>query len=159
VVCLLLPSLRAGMILLPTGPLGAGLLAAQIAPARAKFLIRVRAGRGAAKLPVVRRLHDGYGVSRFGGVPVRVIDAEIAIASSAGRAAGRYRLITTRAEPPWPTSCPRDASGPAPAGRAGHIHVQRAARPTAPPTRPPSTSPYSLPLDRGHRAVTYRPCG
>ena len=42
-----------------------------------------------------RRHHDGSYFSRFGGVPVRVIDAQITIATSAGRATGAYRLITT----------------------------------------------------------------
>ena len=35
----------------------------------------------------------------FGGVPVRVIDSEITIATSAGRATGGYRLITTLLDP------------------------------------------------------------
>src|SRR6202035_1923952 len=43
--------------------------------------------------------HDGSYLSRFGGVPVRVIDAQITIATSAGRATGAYRLITTLLEP------------------------------------------------------------
>jgi hypothetical protein len=96
---LLLPSLRAGMILLADRNFGAGFLAAQIAATRAEFLIRVRTGNGAPKLPVLGRLPDGSWLSRFGGVPVRVVDAEITIATSAGRAAARYRLITTLADP------------------------------------------------------------
>jgi hypothetical protein len=96
---LLLPSLRAGMILLADRNFGAGFLAAQIAATGAEFLIRVRTGNGAPKLPVLGRLPDGSWLSRFGGVPVRVIDAEITIATSAGRAAASYRLITTLADP------------------------------------------------------------
>jgi hypothetical protein len=96
---LLLPSLRAGMILLADRNFGAGFLAAQIAATGAEFLIRVRTGNGAPKLPVLGRLPDGSWLSRFGGVPVRVIDAEITIATSAGRAAAGYRLITTLADP------------------------------------------------------------
>jgi hypothetical protein len=96
---LLLPSLRAGMVLLADRNFGAGFLAAQIAATRADFLIRVRTGRGAPALPVLRRLPDGSWLSRFGGVPVRVIDAEIALVTSAGRTAGRYRLVTTLADP------------------------------------------------------------
>jgi hypothetical protein len=96
---LLLRSLRAGMVLLADRNFGAGFLAAQIAATRADFLIRVRTGRGAPGLPVVRRLPDGSWLSRFGGVPVRVIDAEIAITTSAGRTASRYRLVTTLADP------------------------------------------------------------
>ncbi len=92
---LLLGSLRAGMLLLADRNFAAGFLAAQIAGARADFLIRVRTGNSAPKLPVLRRLADGSWLSRFGGVPVRVIDAEITIATSAGRSTDGCRLITT----------------------------------------------------------------
>jgi Transposase DDE domain len=91
----LLGSLRAGMLLLADRNFAAGFLAAQIAGARADFLIRVRTGNSAPKLPVLRRLADGSWLSRFGGVPVRVIDAEITIATSAGRSTDGCRLITT----------------------------------------------------------------
>ena len=92
-------SLRPGMIVLADRNFGAGALAAQICQAQAEFLIRVRTGRGAPKLPVLRRCRDGSYLSRFGGVPVRVIDAQITIATSAGRATGGYRLITTLPDP------------------------------------------------------------
>ncbi|HUN34169.1 MAG TPA: IS4 family transposase [Trebonia sp.] len=95
----LLRSLHAGMILLADRNFGAGFLAAQVAATRADFLIRVRTGSRAPKLPVLRRLPDGSWASRFGGVPVRVIDAEVTIATTAGRTAGRYRLVTTLADP------------------------------------------------------------
>ena len=95
----LLASLRAGMVLLADRNFGAGFLAAQIATAKADFLIRVRTGNGAPALPVLRRLPDRTWLSVFGGVPVRVIDAEITIATGAGRTTGRYRLITTLADP------------------------------------------------------------
>jgi len=95
----LLGSLRAGMILLADRNFGARFLAAQITAAKADFLIRVRTGTSSPKLPVLRRLPDGSWLSRFGGVPVRVIDAQITIATSAGRAAGRYRLITSLLDP------------------------------------------------------------
>jgi Insertion element 4 transposase N-terminal/Transposase DDE domain len=91
----LIRSLRAGMVLLADRNFGAGLLAAQIAAARADFLIRVRTGTSAPRLPVLRRLPDGTWISAFGGVPVRVIDAEITVVTSSGRAASRCRLITT----------------------------------------------------------------
>jgi Insertion element 4 transposase N-terminal/Transposase DDE domain len=96
---LLLPSLRPGMILLADRNFAAGFLAAQIAATKADFLIRVRTGYGAPGLPVLRRCPDGSWLSRFGGVPVRVIDAEITITTSAGRAAGGCRLITTLTDP------------------------------------------------------------
>jgi hypothetical protein len=92
---LLLASLRAGMLLLADRNFAAGFLAAQIAAARAEFLIRVRTGTNAPKLPVLQRLPDGSWLSRFGGVPVRVIDAQITIATSAGRSTQGCRLITT----------------------------------------------------------------
>jgi hypothetical protein len=92
---LLLASLRAGMILLADRNFAAGFLAAQIAAARAEFLIRVRTGTSAPKLPVLQRLPDGSWLSRFGGVPVRVIDAEITVTTGAGRSTDGCRLITT----------------------------------------------------------------
>jgi hypothetical protein len=92
---LLLGSLHQGMLLLADRNFAAGFLAAQIAAARADFLIRVRTGNSAPKLPVLRRLPDGSWLSRFGGVPVRVIDAEITITTSSGRSRDGCRLITT----------------------------------------------------------------
>jgi hypothetical protein len=91
----LLGSLAPGMILLADRNFGAGALARQISCTGAEFLIRVRTGRGAPGLPVLHRCRDGSYLSRFGGVPVRVIDARITVATSAGRAAGTCRLITT----------------------------------------------------------------
>ncbi len=96
---LLLRSLHAGMLLLADRNFGAGFLAAQIAAARADFLIRVRTGNGSPKLPVLRRLPDGSWLSRFGGVPVRVIDAEITVTTSAGHATSGCRLVTTLTDP------------------------------------------------------------
>jgi hypothetical protein len=96
---LLLGSLNAGMILLADRNFAAGFLAAQAAAARAEFLIRARTGRGSPALPVLRRLPDGSWLSRFGGVPVRVIDAEITALTAAGRTIGRYRLVTSLADP------------------------------------------------------------
>jgi hypothetical protein len=96
---LLLPSLRAGMLLLADRNFAAGFLAAQIAAARADFLIRVRTGRGAPGLPVLRRLPDGSWLSRFGGVPVRVLDARVTVTTSAGRTSDGCRLVTTLLDP------------------------------------------------------------
>jgi hypothetical protein len=95
----LLGSLHAGMILLADRNFGAGFLAAQIAGTGAEFLIRVRTGRSAPGLPVLRRCPGGSWLSRFGGIPVRVIDAQITLTTSAGHTAGRCRLITTLADP------------------------------------------------------------
>jgi hypothetical protein len=78
----LLASLRPGMILLAARNFGAGFLAAQIAAARAGILIRVRTGNGSPKLPVLRRLPDSSWLSRLGGIPVRVVDAETTVTTS-----------------------------------------------------------------------------
>ena len=94
----LLASLHAGMVLLADRNFGAGFLAAQIAGTRADFLIRLRTGNGAPKLPVLQRLPDGSWLSRFGGIPVRVIDAQVTITTSAGRATSGCRLVTTLAD-------------------------------------------------------------
>jgi hypothetical protein len=57
------------------------------------------------KLPVGRRLHDGSYLSLLGGVTVRVVHAEITIATSAGRATGSYRLATTLLDAhSWPAT-------------------------------------------------------
>ena len=96
---LLLPSLRPGMVLLADRNFGAGFLAAQISETGADFLVRVRAGYGAPGLPVLRRYPDGSWLSRFGGVPVRVVDAQITVTTSAGCTTGRCRLITTLLDP------------------------------------------------------------
>ena len=95
----LLASLHAGMVLLADRNFGAGFLAAQIAATDADFLIRVRAGNNSPKLPVLQRLPDGSWLSRFGGIPVRVIDAEITFTTSAGHATGGCRLVTTLTDP------------------------------------------------------------
>src|ERR1700749_1694021 len=95
----LLGSLHAGMILLAGRNFGAGFLAAQIAGTRADFLIRVRAGYGAPGLPVLRRLPDGSWLSRFGGIPVRVIDAQVTVTTTTGHATAGCRLVTTLLDP------------------------------------------------------------
>ena len=95
----LLASLHAGMILLADRNFGAGLLAAQIAGTRADFLIRVRSGNCSPKLPVLARCGDGSWLSRFGGIPVRVIDAEITVTTSTGHATSSCRLVTTLLDP------------------------------------------------------------
>jgi hypothetical protein len=96
---LLLPSLRAGMLLLADRGFGSGPLARQVAATKADFLIRVRTGNGAPKLPVLKRLPDGSWLSLFGGVSVRVIDASWTVTTSAGRFTSDCRLITTLTDP------------------------------------------------------------
>jgi len=92
---LLLPSLRAGMLLLADRNFAAGFLARKITETKAGFLIRVRTGRGAPRLPVLRRLPDGSWLSLFGGVPVRVADASWTVTTAAGQFTSDCRLITT----------------------------------------------------------------
>jgi hypothetical protein len=91
----LVRSLRAGMLLLADRNFGSGPLARKIAAAEADFLIRVKTGNSAPKLPVLRRLPDGSWLSLLGGVPVRVIDAAWTVTTSAGRFTSDCRLITT----------------------------------------------------------------
>jgi hypothetical protein len=95
----LLPSLRRGMLLLADRNFAAGNLLHQVAATGADFLVRTKTGRGGPKLPVLRRLHDGSYLSTFGATAVRVIDAEITLATKAGTVTGTYRLITTLLDP------------------------------------------------------------
>ena len=95
----LLPSLHAGMLLLADRNFGSGPLARKIAGTEADFLVRVRTGNGSPKLPVTERLPDGSWLSRFGGVPVRVIDAAWTVTTSAGRFTSGCRLVTTLTDP------------------------------------------------------------
>jgi hypothetical protein len=88
-------SLHAGMLLLADRNFGSGPLARKIAAAEADFLVRVRTGNTGPKLPVLRRLPDGSWLSRFGGVPVRVIDASWTVTTSTGRFTSDCRLVTT----------------------------------------------------------------
>jgi hypothetical protein len=95
----LLRCLRPGMLLLADRNFAAGPLAAAVSAARADLLVRAKTGAGGPKLPVLHRYRDGSYRSRFGGVPVRVVEAEITIATTAGQATGSYRLITTLLDP------------------------------------------------------------
>jgi hypothetical protein len=88
----LLGSLRAGMLVLCDRNFAAGKLLAQIAATKAEVLVRCKNGR---KLAVLARFPDGSYLSLLGGVRVRVVQAEITIATSAGRRTGVYRLATT----------------------------------------------------------------
>jgi hypothetical protein len=88
----LLPSLRSGMIVLLDRNFDNGDLIKQLAATKADLLVRLKANR---KLPVLRRYPDGSYLSQLGATQVRVIQAEITIATSAGRATGVYRLATT----------------------------------------------------------------
>jgi hypothetical protein len=98
----LVGSLRAGMLVLCDRNLTTNTLVGRIAATDAHLLGRCKTDR---KLPVLRRLADGSYLSVMGGVKVRVVGAEITIATSAGRATGHYRLATTLTDPHcWPSA-------------------------------------------------------
>lgn len=91
----LLARLPAGVLLLADRNFAAGHLLKIVTDRRAHLLVRAKTGRGGPKLPALLRLPDGSYQSVFGGQRVRVIDAEINIATKAGTVTGVYRLITT----------------------------------------------------------------
>ena len=88
----LLPSMHTGMIVLLDRNFAARELLTAIDATGAKFLVRLKNGR---TMSVLRRYPDGSYLSMLGGVPVRVIDAEITITTATGRHTGLYRLATT----------------------------------------------------------------
>jgi hypothetical protein len=88
----LLRSLRPAMILLADRNFAAKDLIADIAATGAEVLVRLKNGR---PMPMLARYDDGSYLSSLGVVRVRVIDAEITIATAAGQHNGRYRLATT----------------------------------------------------------------
>ena len=98
----LVEHLHPGMLVLCDRNLTTAALTSRIAATGAHLLGRCKANR---KLPMVGRLGDGSWLSLLGGVQVRVIDAEITIATSAGRASGSYRLATTLTDTRrWPAT-------------------------------------------------------
>jgi Insertion element 4 transposase N-terminal/Transposase DDE domain len=92
----LIGALHRGMIVLADRNFAAQALITAIAGTGADLLIRTKSGR---RLPICRRLPDGTYVSRIGLVEVRVIRAEITIATSAGRRSEVYQLVTTVRDP------------------------------------------------------------
>jgi hypothetical protein len=92
----LLRSLHQGMIVLLDRNFAAAKLIEAIARTDADVLVRVKNGR---KLPVLARYPDGSALSRLGTTPVRVIEAQITISTSAGHHTGLYRLATTLLDP------------------------------------------------------------
>lgn len=97
----LLRAVRPGTIVLADRNFAAQGLIAAIAGNGADLLVRVKNGRN---LPVCRRLPDGSYVSRIGRVEVRVLRAELTIATSASRRSEVYRLVTTVVDPDCPAS-------------------------------------------------------
>lgn len=85
--------LRPGMLLLADRNFAVKDLLVQIAATGSDVLVRCKENR---RLPRLTALPDGSWTSLLGGVPVRVINAQItATLSGGGTRTGRYRLITT----------------------------------------------------------------
>ena len=98
----LVDHLHSGMLVLCDRNLTTAALTGRIAASGAQLLGRCKADR---KLPLLGRLHDGSWLSLLGGVEVRVVEAEITIATGAGRATGAYRLATTLLDArSWPAT-------------------------------------------------------
>ncbi|WP_202875354.1 IS4 family transposase [Kribbella albertanoniae] len=93
---LLRRALRAGMIVLADRGMATNDIITAITSTGAELLIRCKTNR---KLPVLQRLHDGSYLSMWHGTTVRVITAEITIATTHGKRTGSYRLITTLLDP------------------------------------------------------------
>lgn len=88
--------LRVGMLLLGDRNFAAADLLNHWAGTGADLLVRCKSGR---KLPAVARCGDGSFLARLGAVTVRVIDAEITLATAQGTRTGHYRLLTTLTDP------------------------------------------------------------
>ena len=89
----LLPLLDAAMLVLMDRGFDAGEFLAQVAAARAQFLVRLNATR---RPPVLARLPDGSVLSLIGGVKVRIITASVTVTCHDGTSYGdSYRLATT----------------------------------------------------------------
>jgi Insertion element 4 transposase N-terminal/Transposase DDE domain len=88
----LIRGMRAGMIVLLDRNFGAAQLLAAIHAVDAHILVRLKDNR---KMPVIGRHRDGSYLSVIGKTRVRVITAEIVVATRAGRATSVYRLATT----------------------------------------------------------------
>jgi hypothetical protein len=88
----LLRSLGPGMIVLGTATSTTANRSNAIAATKADLLVRLKSNR---KLPVLARYSDGSYLSNIATTRVRVVAAEITLATSAGRVTGSYRLATT----------------------------------------------------------------
>jgi hypothetical protein len=89
----LLHLLTPGMLVLADRGFDAGPFLAEIAAARAQFLVRLGSRR---RLPVMARLDDGSFLSRIGELTVRVIEAHVTVTCADGTTwTGSYRLATT----------------------------------------------------------------
>src|SRR3954451_11536874 len=87
----LLAELHPGMLLLADRNFGYRPTLTALAGTGADLLVRVKAGR---RLPVCRRCGDGSWLSRIGPLEVRVLRAQITIATAAGARSELYQLVT-----------------------------------------------------------------
>jgi hypothetical protein len=84
------------MLVLADRGFDAGTFLAEVAAAKAQFLVRLRSTR---RPPVLRHLPDGSALSVIGGVKVRIITAEVTVTCHDGTRYGdSYRLATTLAD-------------------------------------------------------------
>jgi Insertion element 4 transposase N-terminal/Transposase DDE domain len=89
----LLPLLRPGMLVLLDRGFDAAAFLRQVAGTGAMLLVRAKSTR---KPPVLKHLPDGSYLSCLDHLPVRIIDADLAITGGDGsHVQDRYRLITT----------------------------------------------------------------
>ena len=92
----LLHLLGPGMLVLPGRAFDANAFLAEIAGTGAMLLARAKSTRNP---PVLEHLPDGSYLSRLDDLPVRMIDAQVAMTGADGsRVADGYRLITTLAD-------------------------------------------------------------
>jgi hypothetical protein len=89
-------SLTAWMLLLADRNYAAADLIKTLAATGADLLIRCKNDR---RLPVITQYRGGSWLSSIGTVRVRVIDAQISVATIEGTRTGGYRLITTLLDP------------------------------------------------------------
>jgi DDE family transposase len=92
----LLGALHPGMLVLADRNFGYRPMLCAFAGTGADLLVRIKAGR---RLPVCRRCGDGSWLSRIGPLEVRVLRAQITIATATGRRSELYQLVTTVTEP------------------------------------------------------------
>jgi hypothetical protein len=89
-------SMRPGMVVLADRNFDANDVMGAARGAGADFLVRAKDRR---LLPVLARHPDGSYTSVVDGHAVRVVDAEVAVTTGAGRHAGRCRLLTSLLDP------------------------------------------------------------
>ena len=93
----LLPLLHPGMVVLLDRAFDAAAFLIELNQTGARFLVRTKSTR---RPPVLTHLPDGSFLSDLGGLPVRIIDAELTATGADGsRVRDRYRLITTLLDP------------------------------------------------------------